>query len=431
MIGHAPSSTPRWREGLLPVALGWLWARVCLWIGFAISNPLSDVLDTPKSGLSFHQMFFMWDGAYYREIADNWYTSLHPDAARFFPVYPELARLLRPVFGGNTEWALLVINNVTAFLGAWVLWRLVVEVLGPPVELGSDRLGAEGSGKLEGGYPDGGHPDGAHPDGTGQSGWLHLRQIFTPAWDLRVSGTDASLIAGRASWLVAIFPAAFVLALAYTEGLALLLCAATLLALQRRRFVAAGALALVAAALRPVGGLLLVPIVIELWRARPRPAAWRQSIAVAGPLLGFVAAIIWIERSTHDLLVPFRLQQEIRGGFQDPVTRVLEPIGELFKGNFRDTYNLGFMLVLIFLGYQAVRRRQPLSWIVFSAISLVILLSSQVTDSLGRYGLVVVPFVIALAQWTDRRWRQVLVGVGCSIGFIWLTSEALLTRMVP
>ncbi|MGB3411908.1 MAG: hypothetical protein WBA45_12010 [Microthrixaceae bacterium] len=402
VINEAPSNTPRWRDGLLPVALGWIWARACLWIGFAISNPLSDVLESPKSGLSFHQMFFMWDGAYYREIADNWYTSLHPDAARFFPVYPELARLLRPVLGGNTEWALLVINNVTAFLGAWVLWRLVVEVLGSGIE--------------------------AEP---GDNGWFHLRQIATPAWDRGLGPLQAVVVANRAAWLVAIFPAAFVLALAYTEGLALLLCAATLLALHRRSFVAAGALALAAAALRPVGGLLLVPIVIELWRTRPRPAAWRWSIAVAGPLAGFIAAILWIERSTHDLMVPFRLQQEIRGGFQDPVTRVLEPIGELFKGNFRDTYNLAFMLVLLFLGYQAVKRRQPLSWIAFSAISLVILLSSQVTDSLGRYGLVVVPFVIALAQWTDRRWRQLLVGLGCSAAFIWLTSEALLTRMVP
>ena len=360
------------------------------------------MLDTPKRALSFHEMFFMWDGAYYRDIANNWYTPIHLDAARFFPVYPELARLLRPVFGGNTEWALLAINNLTAFLGAWVLWRLAVEVLGSSAQMGAD-----------------------------ENGWLNLRQITGPGWDRGVGPLGAKLVADRSAWLVAIFPAAFVLALAYTEGLALLLCAATLLALHRRGFVLAGLLALVAAALRPVGGLLLVPIVIELWRARPRPAAWRWALALGSPLAGFLAAILWIERSTHDLMVPFRLQQQIRGGFQDPVTRVLEPMGELLKGNFRDTYNLGFMIVLIFLGFQAVKRRQPLSWIAFSVISLVILLSSQVTDSLGRYGLVVVPFVVALAQWTDRRWRQVLVGVGCSLGLIWLTSEALLTRMVP
>ncbi|HTO00846.1 MAG TPA: hypothetical protein VL068_09255 [Microthrixaceae bacterium] len=402
LTDKVPSALPRWREGLVPVVVGWLWARACLVIGFAISNPLGNVLDTPKSGLSFHEMFFMWDGAYYRDIANHWYGSLQPDAARFFPVYPELARLLRPVFGGNTEWALLAINNFTAFLGAWVLWRLVVEVLGSSAELG-----------------------------PGENGWLDLRKIATPGWDRGAGSLESKLVADRSAWLVAIFPAAFVLALAYTEGLALLLCAATLLALHRRGFVLAGLLAFAAAALRPVGGLLLVPIVIELWRTRPRPAPWRWVVAVGGPLAGFVAAMLWIERSTHDLMIPFRLQQEIRGGFQDPVTRVLEPMGEILKGNFRDTYNLGFMLVLLFLGYQAVKRRQPLSWIAFAALSLVVLLSSQVTDSLGRYGLVVVPFVVALAQWADRRWRQVLVAAGSSVGLIWLTSEALLTRMVP
>ena len=58
-------------------------------------------------------------------------------------------------------------------------------------------------------------------------------------------------------------------------------------------------------------------------------------------------------------------------------------------------------------------------------------LSSQQTDSLGRYALVVVPFVVALAQWSDRRWRQLAVAGVSSVGLVWLTSEALLGRMVP
>ena len=60
-----------------------------------------------------------------------------------------------------------------------------------------------------------------------------------------------------------------------------------------------------------------------------------------------------------------------------------------------------------------------------------ITLSSQQTDSLGRYALVVVPFIVALAQWADRQWRVVAVIVVSSSGLIWLTSEALLGRMVP
>jgi hypothetical protein len=231
--------------------------------------------------------------------------------------------------------------------------------------------------------------------------------------------------------LVAIFPSAFVLCFAYSEGVALLLVAAVLLALHRRSFVLAGALALLVAALRPTGGLIVIPIVIELLRCRPRPRASDWIAGVGGPFVGLFVALVWIERTTGDLLLPVRLQNEIRGGFQDPVTRVLEPIGEVLSGNFRDVYNLGFMVVLIALALFAVHRRQPLSWLAYMAASLVLLLSSQVTDSLGRYGLVVVPFVVALAQWADVRWRQVVVGVGCSAGLVWLTSEALLGRMVP
>lgn len=372
----------RWRDGLVPTLVGWVWARVCVALGFAVARVMVDVLETPRGDRQIHEALFTWDGTYYRALAEHWYDTVGSDAARFFPVYPALAKVLGPVFGGRTDLALIVLANVGAFLGAWVLWRLVAEV-----------------------FPDDGPADG-------------------------LVGSLTSL-PGRSSWMVALFPSAFVLAFAYSEGLALLLAAGTLLALQRRAFVAAGLIALVAAALRPVGGLLLVAIAIELYRHREHTRVRDWLVGLGGPVAGLVAAILWIERATGDLLLPVRLQGEIRGGFQDPITRVLEPIGEVAKGNFRDVYNLGFMLVLLFLAVVAVRRRQPLSWLVYGAASLLLLLSSQVTDSLGRYGLVVVPFVVALAQWADARWRQVLVAVGCSAGLIWLTSEALLGRMVP
>ena len=153
--------------------------------------------------------------------------------------------------------------------------------------------------------------------------------------------------------------------------------------------------------------------------------------AVAGPLVGLIGAFGVIAATTGDVWIPVDAQRELRGGFQDPITRVLEPMGELVKGNFRDTYNLAFMLVLIALLVVAVRRRQPLSWLAYAGATLVITLSSQQTDSLGRYALVVVPFVVALAQWADRRWRQLAVIGISSFGLIWLTSEALLGRMVP
>lgn len=361
----------RWRDGLVPVAIGWLWARCCVAVGWWLSDRLYDVMDNPRDVIGAHSGLLTWDGLFYRDIATGWYDAVPTAGARFFPLYPAVGRTLAPLFGGREDVALVVVANLAAFAGALVLWRLVHEVL-------DDR------------------------------------------------GT-----ADRAAWMVAIAPAAFVFTWAYTEGLALLGIAATLLALHRRAFALAGLFALASAALRPVGALLLVPILVELYRVRPRPPLPALAAAVAGPIVGFVGAIGVIAATTGDIWIPFEAQRELRGGFQDPVTRVLEPIGEVLRGNFRDVYNLAHMWVLLALFVVAWRRRQPESWLAYAGVTLLVTLSSQQTDSLGRYALVVVPFVAALAQWADRRWRQVAVACISSVGLLWLTSEALLGRMVP
>lgn len=380
----------RWRDGLVPVLVGWVWARCCVAAGWVLSDRLGDVLDNPRQVLGAHSGLLTWDGLFYRDLAVGWYDAVPEAGARFFPLYPALARLLAPLVGGREDWALVIIANVAAFGGAWVLWRLVREVV--------DAAG----------------PVAAAPDGGGT-----------------LLGRLTGSVADRSAWMVAIAPAAFVLAWAYTEGLALLLVAATLLALHRRAFVWAGFFALLSAALRPVGGLLLVPIAIELWRARPRPSWAVVAAAVVAPVAGLLLALGTIAATTGDVWIPLEAQREIRGGMQDPITRVLEPIGELVKGNFRDTYNLAHMWVLLALYVVAWRRRQPMSWLAYAGLTLLLTLSSQQTDSLGRYALVVVPFVVALAQWADRRWRQVSVAVISSLGLVWLTSEALMFRLVP
>jgi hypothetical protein len=380
-----PSDALRWRDGLVPVMVGWLWARCLLAAGWVLSDRLYEVMDHPRATIGAHSGLLTWDGLFYRDIAIGWYDGVPEAGARFFPLYPALGRLVAPLFGGREDWALVVIANVSAIAGALVLWRLVREVI--------DRSDA--------------------------------------STDRSVIGRLVGTVGDRAAWMVAIAPSAFVLAWAYTEGLALLLIAATLLALHRRAFALAGLFALLSAALRPVGAMLLVPIVIELVRARPRPS-WPAALsAVTGPILGLVGALGVIAATTGDIWIPLDAQRELRGGFQDPITRVLEPMGELVKGNFRDTYNLAFMLVLLALFVVAVRRRQPVSWLAYAGLTLLVTLSSQQTDSLGRYALVVVPFVVALAQWSDRRWRQIAVAGVSSVGLVWLTSEALLGRLVP
>lgn len=381
----------RWRDGLAPTAAGWIVARALLLFANALHSWAMPRFDNPTlPGAPIGPL--MWDGSWYQAIGERWYQGIPDEGARFFPVYPALGRLVSPAFGGDVGIALIVIANVTAFAGALVLWRLVAEV----IDAGSSTGSLQGPGSAS-----------------------SLVQ--------RLTGSAAS----RSAWMVAIAPSAFVFAWAYTEGLALLLGAATLLAVHRRKWLWAALFVLVAAALRPVGGLLLVPIAVELWQDRRHVRPFQAGVVLAAPFVGLIGAFVWIQSATGDLLLPLRAQQQIRGGFQDPFTRVVEPVFEMVTGDFRDAYNFGFMVVLIALFVVAVWRRQPPSWIAFAGVSLLITLSAQVTDSLGRYSLVVIPFIVALAQWADRSWRQLCVVLVGSAGFIWLTSEAMLYRMVP
>lgn len=367
-------SRARWSDGLAPVLIGWVASRFVVAIGYVTARFMVGHVDAPTASRTLGHGLFMWDGTYYRDIANYWYLLDRPDAARFFPLYPGVARFLGPVVGGRSDVVLIAVNNVAALLGALVLWKLVDEAIG-------DRA-----------------------------------------------------VATRSAWMVAIAPPAFVLSLAYTEGVALLLTAMTLLLLQRGRFVGAGATAFFAAMLRPVGAIVIVPILIEVyqWHREQGPIRiWRSVVSVVAPVAGFATSMWWISRSYGDLLLPFSSQQEIRGGFQDPISRLVEAVVDLRMGAALMVVNAVFSCVLVALLVVAIRSWQPVSWIAFAAVSLIVLMSSQVIDSLGRYGLVVVPFVVALATWARTAQRQVFVAVASVVGGVYLTAGAWLGLLVP
>ena len=109
--------------------VGWVWARICIAAGWALSDRLGGVLDNPRAVIGAHSGLLTWDGLFYRDIAIGWYDGVPDAGARFFPLYPALGRTLAPLFGGREDWSLVVIANVAAFAGALVLWRLVKEVI--------------------------------------------------------------------------------------------------------------------------------------------------------------------------------------------------------------------------------------------------------------------------------------------------------------
>ncbi|MBM3662717.1 MAG: hypothetical protein FJW94_07495 [Actinobacteria bacterium] len=366
------------RRIVVPALVGWVWARVCVGLGFVIAHRLTpDPILEAREDFPLPRGLLSWDASFYERIATVGYGGTPADGVRFFPGYPFLARAVSPIVGGQADLALIIIANVAALIGAIVLARLALE-----------------------------HRSGETVDASAD----------TPA-----------ALAARTGWIVAVIPAAIVFVWAYSEGLALIATAGTLLALHRRAFVWAGTFATAACLVRPTGLLLLIPIIVEVIRQRPRPLP--ALAAVISPVAGLIAALGVIRATTGEWMSAFDQQQPIRGEFRFPLVRAAEAIWGL---RFNTDTELAPYVVLWFvlLGV-AIWRRQPLSWILFSAATLLVACSSQTIDSIGRYGLLAVPLVIALAQWADRNWRTALVGAVGSVGLVVTTVQALHGRIVP
>lgn len=383
-MGDGPDSlnggaAPRWTDGLRPTLFGWVAARVAVAAGFVVAHLLSGRVRMPYGRLHLDLGLMAWDGTFYRVITQEWYSGAGTveDPSRFFPAYPALARAVRPLLAGNTDLALLLIANASAVVAGLVVYRLVAERFG-----------------------------------------------------------DLAL-ARRSAWMFAVIPAAGMLAFAYSESLMIAAVAVVLLGLHRDRPLVAAAGGLVAGMLRPTGVLLVVPVLFEAWRwyrssgglPRRQLAAWAAS--VAAPVVGLGAALWVVSRPEGHIVEAYRLQQRLRGGLRDPVTRLGQGVFDLARGELHDVYNLGFAAGFLFLFVVAVRRRQPPSWLALMAVTWLMAMSSTNIDSIGRYCLVAVPFSVALAQWAESRNRQVAVGV-VGLGLMaWFTSEVLLGRVIP
>ena len=373
---------------LVPTAAGWVWARVCVAVGFVVAHLLSGTVRLPDGRLHLSEGLLTWDGTYYRVLAANGYGAGVDGAGRFFPLYPTIGKVLGPLFGGRPDVALVVVANLAAFAAGLVVWQLTSEVF-------RNRRAAD-----------------------------------------------------RSAWVLALWPAAFVLVFAYAESLFVLLVAAALLLLHRRSFGLAGLVALVAALVRPVGVLLAVPAFVEVvvaWTGRPdRPGPRNEDdhrpppkvlgsvLAVLGAPVGTALALTWISAASGDAWsAPLTVQRQLRAGFHEPVTRLVRALADVATGHFRDLPNLAFAAVGVGLLVIAFRRRQPWSWLAYSLVTLLVVLSANNIDSLGRYLMAAVPLLVVLAQWADRPWRVRTVVTLGSVGLVGGTAAALLGHLVP
>jgi hypothetical protein len=318
------------------------------------------------SPAAFYRVWTLFDGVYYSLIARYGYQLLPGyrslQEAAYFPLYPLLMRVTAPLVGGHVTLAGLILANLCSLAAFLLLGRLVARECGPQV-------------------------------------------------------------ARRTLLYYAVFPTGFFLAAVYTEALFLLLSVAAFLCMRQRRWLLCGALIALATLARAQGALLL-PLVIEAWRAllpewRTLGGARRLreglalACAIAAPLLALLAFQFYL---AHQYGVTDAMSRAADNSdwlrYPDwPWAGVVNDIATLATGGaatptleiIKDFVFLAFWLGLCVVMLLRFRPALPWSWVAYSWVSLLEMLALPAhirgggLMSVPRYALVVFPCFALLA----------------------------------
>jgi hypothetical protein len=274
--------------------------------------------------------------------------------------------------------------------------------------------------------------------------------------------------AKAAVWLAAWFPGALVLSAIYTESIFLFLSIGSIYAARLGKWPLAGILGGIAAASRSGGVLLLVPLLIlyfygprldavastgkSLFRLRYplRPSAlWLLAVpagliaymAYLGMNLGDPGAVFSAQDGWGRTFIPLGgLALGIRDGVSGAVELLVPGLTTQLDGPslvapqliaLRDVFMLGFLLLGLWLVYEAAKRLTP-AYTAYALCGLALPVSvpaqGNALMSLPRFMFVLFPLWIALALWTAERgrYRRVLV----TFGVLLAASSALFVEWV-
>jgi len=350
----------------------WLSVRLIVTIGFAAAEGIRPNLRPGANLVHLHERLLTYDASWYLGLSSHGYGGMPRSGLRFFPLYHVVSRWLAWPIGGRNGLMLVVVANLCAFGCLLLIGRLVVDEF------------------------------------------------------------DDESLAKRSIWLLALFPAAGSFVFAYSESMMLLLTLALVLAVRRRAWVVAIVLGVLAGLCRPLAVLLVIPLAVEVprhWSRALLPERALRVATIASPGVGALAYLFYVGGTYGDWLEPVTLQRGLRHGFQDPATRLWDAFADLrhtLVGVPNLAFALGFLaLILVMI------RRQPPAWTWYAAVTWIVAMSAHNIDSIGRYGLVAFPFVIALAQITRSERAMWIVTSVSSAALGGLTVLTLLGRYVP
>ena len=368
---------PFWRpvDGVRATALPWALVRVLVAFALLLARHVSDELGVDRPA-ALDDGLFSWDGAFYEDIARGGYDAVGEPGLRFFPLYPLVVRAIGAIPGVSIRVAMIVVASVAAAIAGVLLHALSVR---------------------------------EHDDAE---------------------------LARRSVWFITLAPSAFVLVMGYAESLFLALSIGCFLALRSGRWTVAGVLGVLAALARPVGVLLVVPAIIEVWRGGrgglPRERFTRP-LAVLGPPLGLFAYLAWVDHRTHDFWTVVRVYDdpELRGDTVAPWSSVADA-ARAFGDADQVMTAMHVVTAVGLLGLLVVLARHwPASYTAYAGATLVVLLTASTLNSLERYAVVCFPFVLAAATVLRRPALDRTALVAAGGGLVALSLLAFLGVHVP
>jgi hypothetical protein len=208
-------------------------------------------------------------------------------------------------------------------------------------------------------------------------------------------------IGARAAVYLAISPMAFVLAMVYSEGVALLCVCAAAALVARGRHGWGAVFGVLAALSRAQGFLVMLPLLGIAWR---RGDSWSRRALVAGaPLLGLSAMLVLQHVQTGDALL-FAHAERAWGrpppSFAGALHSWHQWIGivtapDSLPYDWRDA-----VAVVVAFGMLALAaiQRLPIEWIVFGVLNVTLPLATGDVTAVARYSLLSLPIFWALAQ---------------------------------
>ncbi len=239
--------------------------------------------------------------------------------------------------------------------------------------------------------------------------WLAVREVF------------GSVIADRSVLLYVFFPAAYVLSMAYTEGLFLTAAAACLFALTRRLWITAALFAVLASLTRNFGVFLILCVVVAavpvIWRERQvRPliaaaisplglmAFMAYSWTMVGTPFAFMAAekywqgahFIWFESALYSLR-----DLILNGSHSFTAPQEVLTVSALF---------FAYLGMALLIRMHRTGSVMPLFWWIFTIGTVLTAFSPFFPNSILRYTMAAFPFFVAFSWKLKPAWEGAVAG---------------------